>query len=137
MNTHPKPLSTRPGFVITLVVSWLTVRGLLWIAEALFFQEPNLSWHASLVDGLLGIFCISLAIQLWIGISGVLLPVVIMLAMHFGIHIYRWAIIDPHSWWTISTLQRLQVVFESGISLLLIHLLIFFPRPKALPVSQK
>jgi len=123
--------------VIVLVVSWLAVRGIFWILDALFFHEPGFSWQAALIDGLLGVFCISLALQLWWGITGVTIPVVIMLMMHFGIHVHRWAVLDPHGWWAISTPQRLQVVFESGISLLLILLLIFFPRPGEQPAAQE
>ncbi|MGE4618829.1 MAG: hypothetical protein AAEJ04_03360 [Planctomycetota bacterium] len=117
----PAPLEARRGFTEILVASWLTIRGLLWLTEALFFQEAGLSWHASLVDGLLGIFCISLATQLWLGIAGVWIPILLMLIMHLAIHIHRWAIIDAPGWWAISTSERIQVIFESGVVLLLIH----------------
>ncbi|MGE4632540.1 MAG: hypothetical protein AAEJ47_05840 [Planctomycetota bacterium] len=125
MNIQQESHPIRPGLVSTLVVSWLAVRGLLWISAGLFFPETGYTWHTSLVDGLLGIFCISLAIQFWLGIAGVRLPVIIMLLMHIGIHLYRWAILDPAGWWAISTAQRLQVIVESGVVLVLITLLMF------------
>ena len=137
LNTPTNTDPARLNFASALVVSWLSVRGALWIVEALFFQDPGFSWQAALVDGLLGVFCISLALQLWWGIPGVSMPVIVMLMMHFGIHLHRWVILDPHSWWGISTLQRLQIVFESGISLLLIMLLIFVPRSIKLSIGQK
>ncbi|MEC9476823.1 MAG: hypothetical protein VX764_07290 [Planctomycetota bacterium] len=137
MNNPANTARSSPSFVIVLVVSWLSVRGIFWILDALFFQEPGFGWQAALIDGLLGIFCFSLALQLWCGITGVTVPVIIMLMMHIGIHVHRWAVLDPHGWWAISTIQRLQVVFESGISLLLITLLIFFPRPRGQFAAQE
>lgn len=130
MNTPARNTFIGPNFAVVLVVSWLSVRGILWITKALFFQEAGLTWHASFVDGLLGVFCISLAIQLSVGVVGVSVPVIIMLMLHVGMHLHRWVVIDPHSWWAISTLQRLQIVFESGISLVLACLLLFFPPGK-------
>ena len=137
MNIQQESPSIRPTFITTLVVSWLTIRGLLWISEALFFPETGYTWHASLIDGLLGLFCISLAVQFWIGIVGIRLPVVIMLLMHFGIHLYRWAILDPSGWWTITTMQRLQVIFEASVSMMLIGLLVLVPRLHVIPSVQK
>lgn len=137
MNIQQVSPSIRPAFITTLVVSWLTIRGLLWISEALFFPETGYTWHASLIDGLLGLFCISLAVQFWIGIVGIRLPVVIMLLMHFGIHLYRWAILDPSGWWTITTMQRLQVIFEASVSMVLIGLLVLVPRLHVIQSVQK
>lgn len=126
------PLESHRSFTEILVGSWLVIRGLLWLVEAVAFQEPGLSWHASLVDGLLGVFCISLAAQLWLGVAGVWIPILLMLLMHLAIHIHRWVIIDAPGWWTLSTPQRLQIIFESGVVLLLIHAVIqTFFRAKA------
>jgi hypothetical protein len=42
-----------------------------------------------------------------------------VLFLHAALLIYRFAILDASSWWKLSQTDRLQVIFETGISSLL------------------
>jgi hypothetical protein len=66
-----------------------------------------------------------LAVQLFFGTPGVRVPAVLLFLLHTSIQVHRWAILDASGWSALSTSQRLQIIFDGGISALLAFLLIW------------
>ena len=119
MNLDP-PRSASPARIITLVASgWLLTRGVVWIFEAIFSGPSEFHPPFRLTDIVLGSFCILLSLQLLFRAPGARFPAIIVLFLHAALLIHRFAILDASSWWQLSQVDRLQVIFETGISSLL------------------
>ena len=91
----------------------------MWIFEAIFSGPSEFHPSLRLTDIVLGSFCILLSLQLLFRAPGARFPAIIVLFLHAALLIHRFAILDASSWWTQSQTDRLQVIFETGISSLL------------------
>ncbi|MBT6452404.1 MAG: hypothetical protein HOK60_05290 [Planctomycetes bacterium] len=119
MNLEP-PRPASPARILTLVAAgWLLTRGAVWIFEAIFSGPSELHPPLRLTDIVLGSFCILLSLQLLFRAPGARFPAIIVLFLHAALLIHRFAILDASSWWKLSQTDRLQVIFETGISSLL------------------
>ncbi len=124
MQIHDPVPSSGTRCIALIAAGWLSVRGGFWIFSAFSSLEAALRWQSQLTDGLLGIFCILLAAQLFFGTPGVRVPAILLFLLHASIQVHRWAILDASGWSALSPPQRLQIILDGGISALLALLLI-------------
>jgi hypothetical protein len=125
MQVHDPVPSFGTRGIALIAAGWLSVRGGFWIFSAVSSLDTALRWQSQLTDALLGVFCILLAVQLFFGTPGVRVPAVLLFLLHTSIQVHRWAILDASGWSALSISQRLQIIFDGGISALLAFLLIF------------
>ena len=128
MQVHDPVPSFGTRGIALIAAGWLSVRGGFWIFSAVSSLDTALRWQSQLTDALLGVFCILLAVQLFFGTPGVRVPAVLLFLLHTSIQVHRWAILDASGWSALSISQRLQIIFDGGISALLAFLLIFYWR---------
>jgi len=99
-----------------IAAGWLLARGLLWVYSAFFPPLDVVYQMVRLTNGLLGGFCVLLALQLIYRIPGARVPAIAILLLHSALHIHRWAVIDAAGWWATTTAVRLQIIFEGGVA---------------------
>jgi len=128
MQVHDPVPSFGTRGIALIAAGWLSVRGGFWIFSAVSSLDTALRWQSQFTDALLGVFCIVLAAQLFFGTPGVRVPAILLFLLHTSIQVHRWAILDASGWSALSTSQRIQIIFDGGISALLGFLLIFYWR---------
>ncbi|MDC0347576.1 hypothetical protein OAN47_04095 [Planctomycetota bacterium] len=125
MNEDSKSRSGPPEPVLAMISGWLTLRGLAWLATSTGLLDLNFLQSTPLLDGLIGMMCLALARQVWIGTPGSTPPVFVLLLMHATLQIYNWGFLHPELWSSLAVLQRGQIILETGTASLFLAAILF------------
>ena len=134
MTSQPKEATTIPGPALSLVVGWLTFRGLAWWLTGIGWLNSPLLLSTPLLDGLVGFMCLAIARQLWVGTPGSVPPAILILLMHTTLHFYLLIYLRPEIWLTLEAWTKAQVLIESGSAAVLVLILLFI-RPLRRPLN--
>lgn len=109
---------------MAVVVGWLSFRGLVWWGTGFGWLHSPLLLSSPLLDGLVGLMCLALARQLWVGIPGSTPPAILILLMHTTLYAYLLVFLRPESWASLETWTRMQVLIETGSAAAMVLILL-------------